>query len=345
MIGDNEGSTAIKGISDRFTGSLTDISVIRLARGFIANVQWYPNDTGLFDITFSKFIQLIDTERLEMCETFHFGTLEVFWSDWNPNDSNLIAVAASSSTVRFVDVRSGDNLQQIVVPSLMNAKEHTVTRVLWDRMDSEALIVSDSSGYLHIFDIRNPRHAVISTHSDSSLGMPIVCLQHANDHQIITCHGFHQNMIKWTFQNKQLVNTHVNFDTLRPSHNKSGTPSFLKTSILVTDCLVFSPAPPGKGDMLINDINSGKIVKRLSTDTFFPSKQRRTNAVNGLCANSPTPVIFTGGKNNFKVWNHTFDQTACDEPFATGNEWKNVVKELKIKTENPLHIDDWSDSE
>lgn len=335
----------IEGIADKFTGTLTNISVIRLARGFIANVQWFPNDAGLFDITFSKFIQLIDTERLEMCETFHFGTLEVFWSDWNPINSNIIAIGASNSTVRFVDVRSGDNLQHLVVPSIINAKEHSVTRVLWDRMDSEALFVSDSSGYLHVFDIRNPRHAVISAHSDSSLGKPIVCLQPVIDHQIITCHGFHQNMIKWTFQNKQLVNTHVNFDTLRPTTKKSGTPSFLKTSILVTEDLVFSPAPPGKGDILINDINSGQIVKRLSTDSFFPSKQRRTNAISGLCANSSSSVIFTGGKNNFKVWNHTFDQTACDEPIAPGNEWKNVVREHKTKTINPLHNDDWSDSE
>lgn len=335
----------IKGIKDKFIGSLTDISVIRLARGFITNVQWYPNDAGLFDITFSKFIQLIDTERLEMCETFHFGTLEVYWSDWNPVNSNIIAIAASNSTVRFVDVRSGNNIQQIIVPSMINAMDHSVTRVLWDRMDSEALIVGDSSGYLHIFDIRNPRHAVLSTHSDSSLGKPIVCLQHVDDHQIITCHGFHQSMIKWTFQNKQLMNTHVNFDTLRPSGNKSSSPSFLKTSILVTDDLVFSPAPPGKGDILINDINSGQILKRLSTETFFSAKQRRTNAVSGLCANSLSPVIFSGGKNNFKIWNHAFDQTACDEPMTSGNEWKNVVKEHKIKTENPLHNDNWSDSE
>lgn len=334
----------IKGITDKFAGSLTDLSAVRLARGFIANVQWFPDDSGLFNITFSKFIQLIDTERLEMCETFHFGTLEVFWSDWNPINTHLIAIAASSSMVRFIDVRSGDNLQHLVVPSLLNAKEHSVTRVLWDRMDAEAVFVGDSSGYIHVFDIRNPRHAVLSTNCDTNLGQQIVCLQPAGDCEILSCHGFHQNMIKWSFKDKKLINTNVNFDTLRPLSNKYRTPSFLKTSMLVTEDLVFSPAPPGKGDILINDIHTGQLIKVLSTDTFHSSKDRRTNAVRGLCAGS-SPVIFSGGKNNFKVWSHRFDQTACDHPMEEGNEWKDVAKKYQTKNSNPLHADDWSDDE
>lgn len=335
----------MKGICDNFTGSLTDHNPVRFARGFIANVEWFPNDAGLFNITFSKFIQLIDTERLEMCETFHFSTLQVFWSDWNPINTNLISIAASNSMVRFIDVRSGDNLQHLVVPSLINAQEHSITRVLWDRMDSEAIFVGDSSGFIHIFDIRNPRHPVISTSCDSTFGQPVVSLQQTTDlGQIISCHGFHQNMVKWTFQNKKLVNSNVNFDTLKPN-SKSSTPSFLKTSLFVTDDLVFSPAPPGKGDILINDIHTGVMVKRLSTDTFHPSKNRRTNVVQGLCSGS-SPLLFSGGRNNFKVWTHAFDQTACDEPIVEGDQaWKDVLIKPDKVTQNPLHADDWSDSD
>ena len=41
-------------------------------------------------------------KHLTCGETFHFGPLEVYWSDWNPINTNIIAIAASNSMVRFI---------------------------------------------------------------------------------------------------------------------------------------------------------------------------------------------------------------------------------------------------
>ncbi|RWS09274.1 DNA excision repair protein ERCC-8-like protein, partial [Dinothrombium tinctorium] len=302
VIGDAEGSMIIEEVIEETSGYLNQIA----KRSYNSNAsllrcQWYPWDSGIIALTYHDKLKLIDTNNLAMVESFAFSPSKLFWSDWNAGRPNLIAVGTSPSTIRFVDVRSGDALQSITVPCLTGHKAHSVTRVLWTPLDDECIIVGDSAGYIHVFDIRAPRKSVQSVNSEKSLCEAVVCLTATKDKMnFITCHGLNYRLNMWTLKNGKLINANIHYPCLYSrfkTTSKSAVGSaFLKCQTYVTDDYIFNPTPDGCGEIGIYNLHTGDHLGILTPSTYNPFN---TYCVNGL---NSRMILYSGSRRCLRTW-------------------------------------------
>lgn len=235
-------------------------------------------------------------------------------------------VGLTSSALGFIDIRTGSSVQQITVESLLGLSNHSISSVIWSRLDDECIFAGDSSGYIHIFDIRKPRKSLQTVGSDSTTCEQVVTLAFTPDNgNLISVHGINNRLTQWTFQKNRLVNTNINYPSFYSRANIQKRPkmisSFLKCQLYITDSLLFKPPISGSGsNVCIHNLKDGERIGSLTSPHWCPDDSTFTNCVNGLYHDYP--ILLVGGKRLLTVWG----------PFCKPDEVKH-----------PLHQDDWSD--
>ncbi|XP_074604304.1 uncharacterized protein LOC141857690 [Brevipalpus obovatus] len=329
---DCEGTAAIYGFKDS-RGKLELIAKHRFVPSTLHKCQWYPSDDGMISLTYSNKVILVDTASLRSIDSYDFGDKKIYGTDWNMNNPRLIAVGTSSSSIRFIDIRSGSNLQQITVESRIGSSNHNVSRVLWSPIDDECIFAGDSSGYIHVFDIRKPRKSLQTVVCEDTLCEPVVSLSFTCDSaNLVSAHGLSNRLTQWTFRNKNLVNTNIHyaFPYVRPSKNKLAVSniasSFLKCQLYLTETMVFKPIPQGvagvKGEVCIYDLKNGERLRCLNPPVWNPENCLNVNCVTGF--HHDYPIVVTGSKRFIRVWGLN-------------------PKDEKTVATNKLYDDDWSD--
>lgn len=331
LSSESDGSVKLLRVTKATDGEIQLLKQKKFSTGFVTGIQWFPSDNGLFCVAYNNRVVLIDTSSFRVCETYDFSQNQLFWCDWNEQDGNVIAVAASSSTIRLIDVRSGVSLHSFTLSSPLGGKDHSVTRVLWDKTDSEVLFAGDSSGCIHVYDIRSTRNAIQTMSPDNHIFQTITCLQQTPDAMsLMTSHGMCNFFTRWQFRKKRLVDTgtHYEMPARRKSPQEKGkgrkdlTSGLIRTQIFMTPDLLFSPVAQGAGDVYVHDLATGARIRTLDTGVYSIVGGRKENVVCGL--RDRYPVLYSAGKSGIKVWRPKIDRDSeC----------------------NPLHEDDWSDVE
>lgn len=320
-----------------------------------------PSDNGIFHLMYSNFVTIVDTSTLSTCETFNFGSKQVFWTDWSSLKPELIAVAAGLSTVRMIDIRSGSSAQNITISSSLQTTGHSITSIIWDKMDQDVFFAGDTEGYIHVYDIRNARKSVTKAHDENHVCEPITCLHFTLDKMsLLSFNGYRDRLNLWCLKDKTVKNSDINFQIPHAKRRNAVTAasrvpqasssssssqrisrrheavtsknlslaSLIKPQIFVTEDLIFSPGPSNKSgiDMIINDLSTGSLVKKLSGDVYMPGYNSMSiNSVLGLEPDGL--IIYTGGYGSFKVWSPPFHS--------------DYDKQMT----NTVLNDDWSDDE
>lgn len=302
LSGGSDGYFRIYEFTNPMDGTLSLVEQKQFVPSFITAIRWFPTDNGLFCIAYNEVVQFVDTNTLNPCETHTFPG-QLFSCDWSSACSSLVALASSSSTVRFVDIRSGSSLSTLIISSQLQSKEHSATRVLWDKNDPDVIFVGDSSGHLHLYDIRNRRHPLQIAHVEDTIGQPVTNMTWTPDGmRLLTTHGVFNKTTMWTFKNKKLINSDVHFEvplTRAPPKNKISP--LIRCQIYTTDDFLFAPVPLGSRDIFMHSLTTGVLVKTFSSSEFGSSTTRRVNCVSGWGGES-YPVIISGGRLHLRSW-------------------------------------------
>uniref|UniRef100_A0A914VUM5 DNA excision repair protein ERCC-8 n=1 Tax=Plectus sambesii TaxID=2011161 RepID=A0A914VUM5_9BILA len=135
----------------------------------VVSCQWYPFDSGMFVTASSdKMLKVWDTNVMRPVETFPFAE-RLCHQHWSPVPATnpLIAVAAGTSNIVLIDLRSGSALQQL--------KWHTATvnTVQWSPTDSNILVSGGADGRVLVWDVRSAKSRLkaLSTKAPSGARM------------------------------------------------------------------------------------------------------------------------------------------------------------------------------
>lgn len=206
--------------------------------------------------------------------------------------------------VRLIDVRCGDALQSLTVPSLLGQKSHAITRVLWYPLDEDCLFVGDTCGYVHVFDVRCTRKSVQVIEAETCLSEPVVCLSLTkNKMNLLTSHGQKNALNLWTLADGRFVNSMINFPTPAGTFKSAGAvsksnahPALLKCQTHVTDECVFNPVSDTTGRIGVYDLETGDVITFLSPSSF---NRVYTSCVNGL---DQRLVLYSGSRRYLRKW-------------------------------------------
>lgn len=161
LVSEANGNLHVYEVVNNMDGNLEFIARKELLSIMILRSQWLPNDNGLLAVTQPKLVSLINSNTFQVVDSYKLESNPViYWSDWNGNDPNLISVALSNSCIRLIDIRAGNSVHTITTKSPIEAKAHNITRVLWAPFDKECFFAGDSSGYIHLYDIRRSKNAL-----------------------------------------------------------------------------------------------------------------------------------------------------------------------------------------
>lgn len=147
--------------------------------------------------------------------------------------------------------------------------------------------------------------------------------------RLITSHGLNNNMNMWTFQNKILKCSNVNYQQIGRRTNKKRlkgsdvSSAYLKCNIFINEEFIFSPTSDANGEINVHYVNSGELIK-----TFSRMNLRQlgynVNCIAGL--SKDYVVLYSGSRNRLCTWNP-------------------ANHEQKPQSIDSLHKDNWSDSE
>ena len=339
LVSNANGSVFGCQVSESSSGTLDDCARLQLNSTLIHRTQWYPNENAMFCVTQPGGLTLIDAAQFTKLDSYRFTTgaitssnrkttsSAVYWSDWNAQNPNLIAVGLSNSSVRFVDLRVGSAVQQLHVQSTDREQTHHVARVLWAPHDTDCLLVGDTSGYLHVFDIRRSRQSICL--AECNTAESICAMQHTPDrHRILIGQGLVGRASLWTFKRKRLRNVNVNFSAgeganLKVVHTKS---SFLKCQMHCTDNVLIRPVAGSYGEVKVQSLETG------ATLNTFVSPEWETNA-DGHNSTSVAAlyddfsVVYSGSRQTLRVWS----------PSVRTDQRQELLERV--------HADNWSDNE
>lgn len=339
LSGGSDASVTLYRIHDYLTGTISPlVDKTTLASEFICRVLWFPHDQEMFAVATNKSVSFVDTNTLEVAESFrNFLDKMIFDVDWNRNKSDVLAVACSASTVRFIDLRSGSCLSSLTISSQLNLKNHAASRVLWDKRDQECLFVGDNFGYIHVYDIRNTRRSLQTFVPEDHLAEPVLGMSFSKDGMmLLTSHGSLNRIYSWLPKNGSFKSTNTHYDSpfVRRSGSKVPLSALNRGQFCVTDNFVVNPIPCGRSDCSVNDLSSGRMITTLcppktsSSDTH----SRRINCVTGLSQN---PVFFVGGKMTLRVYGITPAKNP-DTVVKNGHVFKERVE--NTVTEAPQNV-------
>lgn len=328
-VSDSGGNVHIYEVVNNKDGFLEFINRKDLLSAMIHRSQWLPTDNGMFAVTQPQGVSLIDTNTFNVVDKYLFGSV-VFWSDWNEGDINLIAVALSDSCIRFVDIRTGNSVQTITTKSPIQSKSHNMTRCKWTPLDRECLFAGDSSGYIHLYDIRRSKQAVQLVGEDYT-SCEAICSMEYNPRKtsLIISQGRDPRTTMWSFKEKKLRNTNVNFstnnETRNPVNRSSDKAAFIKYQVYVTDRFLFKPIINNFKEISIHDLQTGRFLNEFSSPNWQPNSLCDATSVLGLY--DDYNVLYSGSKNSIKLWN------------------RKVVTDQENAMIDRMHQDQWSDSD
>ena len=326
-VSDSGGNVHIYEVVDNKDGILQFINRKGLQSLMIHRSQWLPGDNGMFAVTHPNVVSLIDTNTFKIVDTYPFNSV-VFWSDWNCSDINLIAVTLANSCIRFIDVRAGNSVQTITTKSPIQSKAHNMTRIKWTPMDRECLFAGDSSGYIHLYDIRRSKQAVQLVGEDYT-SCEAICSMEYNPKKtnLIISQGSDPKTTMWSFKEKKLRNMNVNFsnnsEARNPAHRANAV--FIKYQVYVTDRFLFKPIINDFKEISIHDLHTGKFLNEFVTPNWQPNSLCDASSVIGLY--DDYNVLYSGSRNSMKLWN------------------RKVVTDQENEMINRIHRDNWSDSD
>lgn len=210
LIGLSNGDIDIQCISDPCRGNINQVAYFNMANSNIHRVQWSPNDEQFFTALDNHTLVLVDPNELRPIDKISFD-IKLTWSEWNANDTDVIAVCGTESQVRLADLRSGSSTQCLILSAPSKMPNHRATRCLWSKTDIACLIVGDNEGFIHVYDTRHSRVPVAISESDF---LPQISgLSFTNDQKyLITSHGTHNRLVQWSFDKCKLV---ANLDKFR----------------------------------------------------------------------------------------------------------------------------------
>lgn len=251
----------------------------------------------------------------------------VYWSDWNQEQPKLIAVAMGESNVRIVDVRVGSAVQQLHVKAVDAQLAHHVTRSLWAADDADALLLGDSAGFLHIYDLRRTKSSLQTMEGIS--GQPIGTLQHMPDrHRLLVAHGHAGRPAVWTFRRKRLWLQPINLDSgSRPGNRQLGAGgAYIHCQMAVTDRCLIRPITDPVGEVRVQSLTCGSILNTFVSPHWTPADGgQRSTCTAALHRKHVT--VYSGGKNGLKVW----------APAIKSDDKDAILEQV--------HADAWSDSD
>lgn len=330
-VSDAGGNVHIYEVVNNKDGILEFISRKDMPCILIHRSQWLPGDNGMFAVTQPDTVSLVDTNTFKIVDTYRFNPSVVFWSDWNSNDVNLIAVALGNSCIRFIDIRAGNSVQTITTKSPIQSKAHNMTRILWTPLDAECLFAGDSSGYIHLYDIRRSKQAVQLVGEDYT-SCETICSMEYNPKKtnLIISQGRDPKTTMWSFKEKKLRNTNVNFSMNTeargaPPNRSRHMDAFIKYQVYVTDRFLFKPIINNFKEISIHDLHTGRFLNEFSSPNWQPNSLCDASSVLGLYDNYN--VLYSGSKNSIKLWN------------------RKVVTDQEKERINRMHQDNWSDDD
>lgn len=197
-------------------------------------------------------------------------------------------------------------------------------------MDKECLFAGDSSGYIHLYDIRSSKRAVQLVGEDYTSCDPICSMEYnPKKTNLIISQGRNPCTTMWSFKRKKLRNTNVNFSANRESRSKiyedDDTSAFIKYQVYVTDRFLFKPIMNSFKEISVYDLHSGKNLNTFSTSDWQPNSLCEASCVIGLY--DDYNALYSGSRNSLKIWN------------------RKVVTDQEKEMINRIHQDNWSDSD
>lgn len=336
LIGLSNGSVDLQGVQDLQTGHLEPYSRINLSPYNLHRVQWFPGHERFFSMLDNHNLYLYDPNVMRSVGKFNFS-IKTSWSEWNPNNGDVIAVCGTESQTRLVDVRSGSSVQTIILGAKSGLASHRATRSLWSRQDTTCLIVGDNEGYLHVYDTRyvTRPHVLVGEERGQISGMSFT----SDSNTIITSQGTDNQLVEWNYDRCQLKPSRSKFRKRRAqeelavaattdgqqssSHNSSTSrkakdkknvslrkhtrrviplpvDAYLRCQFYVTDRHVYCPAPARatkSKELFIYDLESGFKIKTLKSDDILC---QGVYSVTGILPESLS--LYVGGRGRLRVW-------------------------------------------
>lgn len=351
LIGLSNGSVDLQGIQDPQTGQLDAYNRINLSPFNLHRVQWYPGNERFFSMLDNHNLYIYDPNVMRTVAKFNFS-IKTSWSEWNPNNGDVIAVCGTESQTRLVDVRSGSAVQTIILGAKSALASHRATRSLWSRNDTTCLIVGDNEGYLHVYDTRyvTRPHLLVGEERGQISGMSFT----SDQNTIITSQGTENQLVEWTYDRCNLKPCSTKFrkrrkitsqesqsaetsaDAQQPTssgskktkdrknvslrkHTRRVIPlpvdAYLRCQFYVTGRHVYCPAPARatkSKELYIYDLASGYKIKTLKSDDILC---QGIYSVTGLLPDSLS--LYVGGRGRLRVW-------SLDEDYERKKEEKRA---------------------
>lgn len=194
----------------------------------------------------------------------------------------------------------------------------------------ECVFAGDSSGYIHLYDIRRTKQAVQLVGEDYTSCESICSIEYnLKRTNLIISQGRNPRTTMWSFKNKKLRNENVNFSTNQEVKSKvyatNDKSAFIKYQVYVTDRFLFKPILNSFKEISIHDLQTGKFLNEFSSPKWQPNSLCDASCVIGLY--DDYNVLYSGSKNSIKLWN------------------RKVVTDQEKERIEKIHQDNWSDSD
>jgi len=271
LSSDSKGTIAIYDLSQRLDQlvdqpTFTPVAVVDNtfagAHKFsIECVQWYPHDTGMF-LTSSadQTLKVWDTNALQVAEQFDFH--KVIYSHHmsaQAKKHTLVAVSSEDARIYLCDLRSGSKSHTL------RGHQSAVLAVKWSPRNQHIIATGSRDCHLKIWDIRRAKSCMLElSQNDKKKKKKSVYPAHfgsvnslcfTGDGLHLMSYGMDNCVMKWDLFSAQ--NTKLDFGQNENPGKKCiqmGLSDNLDRDVLFV---------PSGGDILIRDLQSGKLLQTL----------------------------------------------------------------------------------
>ncbi|KAH3684291.1 hypothetical protein WICPIJ_004731 [Wickerhamomyces pijperi] len=310
------------------------ISDIRSKSIGVTDLQWWPNDPGMFlSASYDGVLQIWDTSTLTSAFQFQINNDHNSYCHFSVNtiNLNLISVATDSKTIRLVDLRTTSTSQSII------GHESSVISCEWSPTKEMVLASGDANGEVKIWDVRfmkrclvsldiqrtynsvsqqeqaedteiakRPKlHSVKRSTTKAHIGAVNGLKFHENGKTLITT-GTDDKIRVWDLDHNA-VNTLLNFGPLVRNKRRTNCKKMIVSPIEETDVQYLFYPSDITGEILLFRLFDGKLVSRL--------KESNNTAANNLCmsyAGLNSGILFTGLSNGeIQTWGNKRDDLDC----------------------------------
>ena len=131
----------------------------------------------------------------------------------------------------------------------------------------------------------------------------------------------------WSYKNKKLRNTNVNFSLNKEDSRRSfeDQSAFIRYQIHVTDHFLFKPFLNSFKEISVFELSTGKNLNTFETINWDLNSLCDASCVLGLY--NDYNILYSGSKRKVKVWN------------------RKIITDHDREMINRIHQDNWSDSD